>query len=113
MFSVLVKEILEVVEEVTNKVFNIADKGDDLSIEELEKIITEAIKIVAENNKVEESTVRAAVTRRIEADMKTFRSELKDFLFGNRDPLINRVINNRVQAKDSSAQIRAEFQSIL
>ncbi|WP_443660875.1 hypothetical protein [Clostridium algidicarnis] len=112
MSSKLVEQIIEVVKGVSDQVFSIIDKEEDLSIEKLDGIITETIKSVAVNNRVEESTVRAAVTRRIDTDMQTFRTEIKDFIFGKREPLINRIIDNRAETIDSPQQIRNELGKI-
>lgn len=110
--SELVRQNLEVASLVKEEVFGRLSQQEDMPNEELDSIITEAIKTVTSEEGVEESTIRDALTRKIGCDMKTYRAELYSWLIGKDSKLVDRIVDNCSIKFDSPGVIQAVFRLI-
>lgn len=111
-FSDLVRQNLKVASKIKEEVFCLLNVKDALSDSDLRKIINNTTKEIAFEEGVKVSTINDAINRKIRANMDTYQMELKSWLLGENDLLINRVADNCSIRKDSPVEVKTVFQGI-
>lgn len=112
-YSLLVKQVYEVVYETKQMVLKKLDEGEEVTRDNLNQIITDSIKSVARKNDVEDSVIYAAVRRSLGFEnIDEFKDELFYFITGQNINLVDRLIEHRRITLDDAPQIKALFSNI-